>query len=552
MLLFVLFVRKPLSSNSYYMVTMAFERTIVSGGKKYRQLVESRWDKEKKQSRLHVIKHLGRVKEEEDGEEKLIPAQLKIDSVDKACPVGELALFWKIAEEFEVEKSVTRALGVDKDDVSTAILFLAMNQLTGRKPLTGIGKWVGETPIPRWTDVDPARLTKDHFLSALDEISVDDRGVKASFVYGIQESLTRSWRRRVGNDPARFFFYQDITRIRWNGGKSYWAENGYGGQTGRPHIGYGLIVAKDSLMPVMGYPVRGSKTDKTTVEESLEYLAGWNLENVTLVWDRGFVSKANIDLAGGKGFHVLSAGLRTSREVVDWLKRFDDREIERRENVFAMSHGRGVYHVEVTGRLFGRDCKIVVLLDPDRRNRSRVERDLLLQALELETDRHKIAEMKKALEPLVVPAKGRRGYLIDRDEEETARRLDGRTLLFCTDTSMSGKDVVRTYYQKDLVEKAFRFLKGNACLAPVRYQLPGRVEAYLGVINFIAYELIAAILWKIEKHHLNVSYENLMSEASKIYEVEFTSKNRKVYKWTHISKDLEKMFMPFEILSLKT
>ncbi len=60
-----------------------------------------------------------------------------------------------------------------------------------------------------------------------------------------------------------------------------------------------------------------------------------------------------------------------------------------------------------------------------------------------------------------------------------------------------------------------------------RYQLPGRVEAYPGVINFIAYELIAAILWKIMKHQLKISYEDLMSEASRVYEVEFTSKNRK-------------------------
>ncbi len=252
--------------------------------------------------------------------------------------------------------------------MSTAILLLVMNQLTGRRPLIGVGGWVGETPIPRWTDVDPARLTKDYFLSALDEISVD-RGVKESSVYGVQESLARSWRRLVGNDPARFF----STRIRWNGGRSYWAENGYGGQTGRPYLGLGLIVSGDCLMPVMRCPVRGSKTDKTAAEESLERLASWGLENVTLVWGRGFVSKANIDLARDKGFHVLSAVPRTSCEVVEWLTRFDDSEIERQENVSVMSHGKGVYHVEATGNLFGRECKIVVLLDPDRRNHSRAE-----------------------------------------------------------------------------------------------------------------------------------------------------------------------------------
>jgi hypothetical protein len=533
------------------MVTMAFERTIVSGGKKYRQLVESRWDKEKKQSRLHVIKHLGRV-EEKNGEQQLIPSQLKIDTVDKACPVGELALYWKLAHEFEVEKCVDHAAGKDKKGLSMAVLVLVLNQLMGRKPLTRIGDWVASTPIPRWANVNPEKMTKDYFLSALDEICEDNGSVKTSCSYGIQHGLVKSWRRIVGNEPARFFFYQDITRIRWNGDVSFWAENGYGAQAGRPHIGYGLVVSRDNHMPVMGYPVRGSKTDKTTVEETVVHLARLNLRNVTLVWDRGFVSKHNLDRARDEGFHVLSAGPRTSNEVVDWIVAYDDSEVERREQVYAMSHGKGVYCVETVGELFGHECRIVVMLDPDRRNRQRVERDLLLQELESETSRQRRIELKKLLKPIVVPARGRKGYEIDRVEEERARRLDGRTMLFCTDTSMSGKEIVRAYFQKDIVEKAFRSLKGDACLAPVRYQLPGRVEAYLSVVNFIAYMLIAAILWKIREHQISISFEDLINEASNIYEVEFTSKNKKIHKWTHISRDMEKILKPFDILTLKT
>jgi hypothetical protein len=70
------------------------------------------------------------------------------------------------------------------------------------------------------------------------------------------------------------------------------------------------------------------------------------------------------------------------------------------------------------------------MLDPQKRNRSRVERDLLLQKLESETSKKKIAELKKGLSPLVNPARGRRGYEINAAEEELARRLDGRSLFF--------------------------------------------------------------------------------------------------------------------------
>jgi len=530
---------------------MPFERTIVSGGKKYRQLVESRWDPEKKQSRIHVIKHLGRVVEK-DGEEKLIPAQLKIDSVDRSYPIGTLALFWKVAEEFQIAKCISKSIGEEEKDTSTAILILVLNQLIGRKPLTRIQNWISETPLPRWTQIDVNQLTKDHFLNALDKISNTNESPFQSYSYHIQNNLANGWREIIGKEPERFFFYQDITRIRWNGNQTYWAENGYGAQTGRPHLGFGLIVSKDNYMPVAGYPVRGAHPDSTTIEAAVNNLTRWNLKGITLIWDRGLVSKTNIDYARSRKFHLLSCGPRTSDEVIDRLSKYADSDIETRANVFRMSRGNVVYCMEEVGSLYGSECKIVVMLDPERRNHSRIERDLLLQKLESETHRSKRAELIRSLKPLVNPARGRRGYQINEIEEALARKLDGRSLFFSTDVKMSGKEIVRTYFQKDYIEKAFRFLRGDACLAPVRYQLPGRVEAYLSVINFISYELIAAILWKIKKHQLNVSYKELIEETSKIHEVEFTSKNSKIYKWTHISKDTEKLLKPFNIQSLQT
>ncbi|MDO8728012.1 MAG: hypothetical protein Q7J35_18320 [Candidatus Methanoperedens sp.] len=530
---------------------MVFKRTTTVKGKKYQQLVESRWDKEKKQSRIHVVKHLGRVVEK-DGKDKLIPSQLKFDSVDHAYPVGELALFWKIAEEFEVQKSISRAIGRDEKDTSMAILILAINQLIGRKSLTKIGEWVSETPIPRWTDIDPNKLNKDYFTSALDKISAQNENMKSSYSYTIQNNITNTWRKIIGNEPERYFFYQDITRIRWNGNQSILAENGYGAQIGRPHIGFGLVLSKDSYMPVMGYPVRGSSPDKTTVGETIDNLSRWKTKNITLVWDRGFVSKPNIDYARGKDFHILSGGPHTSNEVIDWITKYSDSEIEKRENILEMSGGNGVYCIEDTGKLYGHNCKIVVMLDPQRRNNSRIERDLLIQELELETSGKKIAELKKNLSPIVSPARGRRGYEINSTEEELARKLDGRSLFFSTDITMAGKEVIRTYFQKDHIEKAFRYLRGNACLAPIGYQLPNRVEAYLSVVNFISYELIAAILWKIEKFNIGIGYESLMEKASKIFEIEFTSKGSKLYRWTHISKEDEKLFKPFNILSVRS
>lgn len=92
-----------------------------------------------------------------------------------------------------------------------------LNQLTGRRPLTKIGEWIYHSPLHRWLDLDPGKMTKDYFLSALDSITSDvgeGRITRASMIqYGIADAL----RNIVENDDERYFFYQDITSIMWNG-----------------------------------------------------------------------------------------------------------------------------------------------------------------------------------------------------------------------------------------------------------------------------------------------------------------------------------------------
>ena len=51
---------------------------------------------------------------------------------------------------------------------------------------------------------------------------------------------------------------------------------------------------------------------------------------------------------------------------------------------------------------------------------------------------------------------------------------------------------------------------------------------------------------------LDIAFEDLMEEAEKIYEVEMTSKGEKIYRWTHMTKDVERLFKPYGITDLQT
>ena len=85
------------------------------------------------------------------------------------------------------------------------------------------------------------------------------------------------------------------------------------------------------------------------------------------------------------------------------------------------------------------------------------------------------------------------------------------------------------------MEKAFRHLKGDASLFPVIYKLLGRVNGYLSVVDFLAYELMASIDCKIDFHNVKMRYKDLADKLSKIYRVLLVWKGSQIYRCITVS-----------------
>src|SRR4030042_6533460 len=112
---------------------MLRERISTVKGHKYRQLVKSVWDSEKKRSKTVVVKHLGPVVEDRTGKSR---TSIRIDGVEKACQAGHLALYYSIAREFSLDTCLQQ---ISQDDnVANALMALIFNQLNSHKPLAKI------------------------------------------------------------------------------------------------------------------------------------------------------------------------------------------------------------------------------------------------------------------------------------------------------------------------------------------------------------------------------------------------------------------------------
>jgi len=80
---------------------------------------------------------------------------------------------------------------------------------------------------------------------------------------------------------------------------------------------------------------------------------------------------------------------------------------------------------------------------------------------------------------------------------DRASELDGKYLLYSTDTSLKATEVVNEYLEKDFIEKTFRTLKTYLKMAPVRHWKNDRIRAIF-LVNVLA-------LWlrKVYDHQLN-------------------------------------------------
>lgn len=132
--------------------------------------------------------------------------------------------------------------------------------------------------------------------------------------------------------------------------------------------------------------------------------------------------------------------------------------------------------------------------------------------------------------------------------EKEERLSDGRFLLFTTDPDLTPEEIVEAYFQRDEVEKAFREMKGSNGLGPIRYRLWNRVDAYLTVVNHIAYLIRAAIRWELRSMNRPESVDETIDILKGIYEISMVQNGNTLRQWGPVTKKNRKLI---EDLGLK-
>jgi transposase len=105
----------------------------------------------------------------------------------------------------------------------------------------------------------------------------------------------------------------------------------------------------------------------------------------------------------------------------------------------------------------------------------------------------------------------------------------GYSLIYHT-TELSEEEVVKAYYEKDIVEKAFKEMKNSINLQPIRKYLISHIKAHVKIC-YLAYVILSYMQYRLRAK--GISATSALEKLQPVYKVELKSK-KEGFQWSKI------------------
>jgi hypothetical protein len=400
--------------------------------------------------------------------------------IERSLPAGHVNAVLAMARRLELPRLIDRSPSRERDLVMAMICqrVIAPASKLATSRLLGLSTLADELAV--------TGAGEDELYRALDWLG--DR----------QATIEDRLARRHLKDGELVLY--DVSSSYFEGRQCPLARLGYSrdGKRGTPQIIYGLLCDKAGR-PVSVEVFDGSLHDYATVPAQIEKLKQrFSLSTVVLVCDRGMVTKANIELLGEQGTHFV-----TALKAPQVAKLVTDGELQL--SLFDQHNLAEITSVDYPGE------RLIVCRNPlVAAERSRKREDLLAAteaAITQIVQRVDAATLSGAAQiGLAVGALANRWkvkkhldiqitdttltFTRKHGQIEAEAALDGiyilRTSVNAND--LPAPDVVRSYKQLKVIERAFRTFKGPELqIRPIHHHLEARVRAHIFLCTLAYY-----------------------------------------------------------------
>jgi len=339
------------------------------------------------------------------------------------------------------------------------ILLFVYAQLLDRKSIHKIEEWLSQTDLLSVLQID-AISTKELYcvLKMIDQIDFET----------LQLHLNTKWQALEQKTEAVVI---DITDTYFQGAHVDWkSRRGKDGVYGKL-LQIALGVTFKHGFPLSHRLYEGNISNKRILQDMLTDLVKMGYASIIL--DRGMYSAENIRRLNSAKFSAIVGVTKTPELKRSFLKTLEREKLFVKDNQIILKNTK----VYVTSREF-LSGRLIAVYNPEAEV----------------SQREAFLEKKK-------------GNLNDR--------FFGYSLLY-HNTNHSPAEVVRRYFEKDVVERSFRQLKGPVSLRPIRVWLTDHVRAHIKIC-YLAYAFLAFLGFKLQ--NLKLSAPDALDKLQSAYRV---------------------------------
>lgn len=469
----------------YNIYTMSFIRRIKKGNGVYLAEVENQWIEGK-----CVQKHIRYVGKEADGKTVLSASMSDIE-VESVKLYGPLLVLNFLAEEIGLSK----LLG----EYGEEILSMVYAHCLDYKSINQMPRWFERTDLSMLLNL--GGLTEKRLLNALDSLERQDQD-------RLQRNIFEAVQKRYQLNVSGVLY--DVTNTYLFGKKCPFGKQGHDKErvAGRPLIQIGLGVTDDYGIPLFHKVFDGNVHDARTLRACMESFKRFEVKSgVVIYYDRGIVSAQNLRDIQQLRWHTI-CGLPLKGNLKDLV-----RTLMKQSQFIDLANrirlSKTVLYAVTTSHEIGKvKGTLVLCYNQDQQRCLRESRyDELLNAQTLLRE-------NKTIKAVLEPYFDKKGNLI-KNKVAAAEEFDGYSCVFSA-KRLSKEKIVRSYFDKDLVEQAFRSLKGVTRLRPIRHWLYNRVTAHI-FICYLSYLLLSLLKYRVRK--LEISAEEALQELDSMYKV---------------------------------
>lgn len=320
-------------------------------------------------------------------------------------------------------------------------LVLAYSHLLESHSITKLAQWAANTDIPEVLGISEISSVKLYdslsYLAEIDFSAVERK------VYGVLSKFEKDNKAAIIDVTDTYFEGKTLPTKR---------RRGKDGKV-RKLIQIGIAVTRKSGFPIMHKTYEGNLSNVCIFRDLALCLKERGFK--ALVMDRGMLSPANLTALLDLGFETIAGLSKNPSLVQEFIAGIS------KDEVYQLKYRVELRNTAVYTRSFSyRNGVLIVCYNP------------------------KTEYVKKE-------CSYRKG------EQNKNDRYAGFSLIY-HNTSLADDEVVRQYYEKDTVERAFKQLKGVLNIRPVRVWLKDHIKSHVKVC-YLAYAILSLLGYKTRR-----------------------------------------------------